>query len=410
MPTLSQIKQVSEVETRFTVTGEDQARRAMEGVAGAQEKVARASETTATVTEQSTRRQLNAASLLDRERKRFDADYRQMQMLQKAAGTFDRSMSQGLIDQTERDRLYGLASAKLAPKTNDNDPTRRGLSSYDKSFIRYQGFDVASTLGSGGSLTTAAFQQGPQLLQQLADRDGGLKAGLKELGVSALGLVTPFTVGATAVAGLGIAFGVAATQASREREMLEKATLGVGAATGATVSQLDALARSSAEGSKVSTSAAREYVATYASLGTLAVPVIGELTRLTSEYARVTGQDGAAAATELGRAVSDGGAALDAVAGKLGGLDDRTRQLIETQSEQGDRSGAQASAAEYLKGTIDANTAATAGWAGAWNLAAKVADGYWESAKRIAGIKLGIVPEGAAEAVVGRSRADQRPP
>jgi hypothetical protein len=124
----------------------------------------------------------------------------------------------------------------------------------------------------------------------------------------------------------------------------------------------------------------------------------------------IRSQDGAAAATELGRAVSDGGAALDAVAGKLGGLDDRTRQLIETQSEQGDRSGAQASAAEYLKGTIDANTAATAGWAGAWNLAAKVADGYWESAKRIAGIKLGIVPEGAAEAVVGRSRADQRPP
>ena len=337
---------------------------------------------------------------VERLRVQLDEEYRRTKQLGTAEDRIGRGVSGGYFDAAEGERLRTLAAAKYAAGgTNDNDPSRRGLSSYDKQFVRYQGFDVASTLGSGGSLTTAAFQQGPQLLQQLADREGGLGAGLKQLGVSALGLVTPTTVATTAVGGMAAALAYAAIQAGKDRDVLEKATKGIGAATGATISQLDDLARANAEGGKVSGSTAREYVAAYASLGSLALPVIGDLTRLTADYARVTGQEGAAAATELGRAVAEGGAALDGVAAKIGGLDDRTRQLIQTQIEQGDRSGAQATAAEYLKSTIDANTAATTGWAGAWNTATAAANGYWEAAKRIAGIRLGIVPEGAAEAV-----------
>ncbi|NEU14978.1 hypothetical protein G3T14_23320, partial [Methylobacterium sp. BTF04] len=335
---------------------------------------------------------------IERLRFQIDEEYRKQRQLGTAEDKIGRGFSGGYFDESERERLRGLAAAKYGGR-NDNDPSRRGLSTYDKSFIKYQGFDVASSLGSGASPITTAFQQGPQVLQQLADREGGLGAGLKQLGVSALSLVTPFTVAGTAVAGLGIAFGVAASQAATDREVLEKATRGVGASTGATVSQLDGLAKATAEGGKVSASIAREYVASYASLGTLAIPVIGDLTRLTAEYAKVTGQDGAAAATELGRAVAEGGSALDAVSTKIGGLDDRTRQLIQTQIEQGDRSGAQATAAEYLKSTVDANAAATTGWAAAWNTATAAANGYWEAAKRIAGIKLGIAPEGATEAV-----------
>ncbi|WP_264047977.1 phage tail length tape measure family protein [Methylobacterium flocculans] len=337
---------------------------------------------------------------VERLRVQLDEEYRRTKQLGTAEVRIGRGVSGGYFDAAEGERLRSLAAAKYAAGgTNDNDPSRRGLSSYDKQFVRYQGFDVASTLGSGGSLTTAAFQQGPQLLQQLADREGGLGAGLKQLGVSALGLVTPITVATTAVGGMAAALAYAAIQAGKDRDVLEKATKGIGAATGATISQLDDLARANMEGGKISGSTAREYVAAYASLGSLALPVIGDLTRLTADYARVTGQEGAAAATELGRAVAEGGTALDGVAAKIGGLDDRTRQLIQTQIEQGDRSGAQATAAEYLKSTIDANTAATTGWAGAWNAATAAANGYWEAAKRIAGIKLGIVPEGAAEAV-----------
>jgi hypothetical protein len=337
---------------------------------------------------------------IERLRFQIDEEYRKQRQLGTAEDKIGRGFSGGYFDEAERDRLRGLASAKYgAGGQNDNDPSRRGLSTYDKQFIKYQGFDVASSLGSGASPITTAFQQGPQVLQQLADREGGLGAGLKQLGASALSLVTPFTVSAGAVTALAAAMAYAAVQSGKDQEILEKATKGTGAATGATASQLDAIARSNADSGKVSATASREIVAGYASMGTIALPVIADLTRVTTEYARVTGQDAAEATRELGRAITDGASGMDAIAAKIGGLDDKTRQLIQTQIEQGDRSGAQATAAEYLKSTIDANATATTGWAGAWNTATAAANGYWEAAKRIAGIKLGIAPEGATEAV-----------
>lgn len=164
------------------------------------------------------------------------------------------------------------------------------------------------------------------------------------------------------------------------------------------MAQLDAMAKASAEGGKVSTSASREIVAAYAQTGQIALPVIGDLTRVTSDYARLIQTDVASASADLARMFSDPASGADELAKRIGGPNDRTRQLIATQIEQGDRSGAQATLAETLRATVEANTSATTGWAAAWDRAKAAADGYWEAAKRIAGIKLGIAPEGAAEA------------
>lgn len=402
MPSLNTIRTLT---VQHRSEGADRVIADLRGVAAAEGAVGEAANRAATVTEQASRRQLSAASALDREMKKIDASYRATQSQSRATSTFDRAYQQGIIDLERRDQLakqadehYGRMAGGTAAR-NDNDPARRGLSTYDKQFIKYQGFDVASSLGSGAGLGTVAFQQGPQVLQQLADREGGLGAGLKQLGESALGLVTPVTVATTAVAGLGIAAAVAASQVSKDREVLEKSTQGIGAATGATVSQLNALAVSNAEAGKVSTSTAREIVAGYASLGTIAVPVIGDLTRVTSEYGRITGQDTVQATAELGRAFSDIATGADTISAKMGALSDTTRQLIQTQIEQGDRSAAQQTLADSLKASIDANVASTGSWASAWNTATAAANGYWEAAKRIAGIKLGVAPEGAAEAV-----------
>ncbi|MCJ2036132.1 phage tail length tape measure family protein, partial [Methylobacterium sp. J-068] len=338
---------------------------------------------------------------IERLRFQIDEEYRKAKQLGTAEDRIGRGVSGGYFDAAEAERLRGLAAAKYGGATsNDNAPQSRGLNTYDKLFVKYQATDFAQQVFAGTSPVTAAVQQGGQLYQQLADREGGLGAGLKQLGVSALSLVTPFTVGATAVTAMGAAMAYAAVQAGKDQEVLEKATKGVGAATGATASQLDAIARTYAESGKVSASASREIVAGYASMGTIALPVIADLTRVTTEYAKVTGQDAASATAELGRAITDGASGLDSIAAKIGGLDDRTRQLIQTQIEQGDRSGAQATAAEYLRSTVEANTTATTGWAGAWDRAAAAANGYWEAAKRIAGIKLGVAPETATEAVV----------
>lgn len=288
------------------------------------------------------------------------------------------------------------AAAGARAAGNDN---RRGLSADQGRNLAYQGFDVFTSFAGGMPAGLIASQQGPQVLQALMMSEGGLKGGIKDLGATAAGLLTPFTLATTAVVGFGAAVTAAAVAAGQDRATLEKSLQGIGAASGATVSQLDALARSNAEAGKVSASTSREIAAGYASTGQFALPVIDSLTRATSEYARITGQDVPAATAELGRMFADPARGADDLAAKIGGLDDRTRQLIATQIEQGDRTAAQQTLADALKASIDANATATTGWAAAWSTATAAALGYWEAAKRIAGIKLGIAPEGAQEAV-----------
>ncbi|MBA9071488.1 phage-related minor tail protein [Methylobacterium sp. RAS18] len=348
----------------------------------------------------------NPATLreVERVRARLDEEYRNTRQLERDVAAIGRGEAAGSFSTAYATRLRDLAERRYG---NDNDPAapRRGLDSNQRRDLMYQGGDVVASLGSGAGLGTVAFQQGPQILQGLAMGEGGLKGGIKALGQSALSLVTPMSVGATAVVGLGAAFLLAGKQAGDGRETLEKATQGIGRMTGASAAQLDVLARTNADAGKVSVSTAQEIVAAYASTGRIAMPVLGDLTRATSEYARVTGQDVPTATAELARMFADPARGADDLAAKIGGLDDRTRQLIQTQVEQGDRTAAQQTLADSLKASIDANATATTGWAAAWNTAATAAAGYWEQAKKIAGLKLGIVPEGAQEALARTEQA-----
>ncbi|QIJ75064.1 hypothetical protein GU700_10965 [Methylobacterium sp. NI91] len=459
------INTIRTIKVRYESEGADRARSDAEAVASSHANLATQTERAAVVTEQASRRQLSAASSYERLRAQVDETYRAQQRFERGVTVLDRALQQGVVDATGYDRTLGQLQARYggltsaaeraataqhsigamwkdlssqgaaasrqieverarvdanleasrrlgslgpaAPRAaneNDGPALRRGLDSNQRRDLMYQSSDVVASLGSGAGLGTVAFQQGPQILQGLAAGEGGLRGGLKALGESALGLVTPMTVAGTAVAALGTAMAVAAFQAATDREVLEKATMGIGRATGATVGQLDALARANAEAGKVSASTAREIVAGYAQGGKIALPVIGDLTRATAEYARVTGQEVPAATAELAGMFADPARGADELATKIGGLDDRTRQLIQTQIEQGDRSAAQQTLAESLKTSIDANANATTGWAAAWNTAATAAAGYWEQAKRIAGLKLGIVPEGAQEALARTER------
>lgn len=342
----------------------------------------------------------SAATLreVERVRSRLDEEYRNSRQLERDVAAIGRGEAAGSFSTTYATRLRDLAERRYG---NDNDPAapRRGLSEFQRRDLTYQGLDVFTGVAGGMPLGLIAAQQGPQIFQGLATGEGGLKSGLKALGESAMALVTPMSVGATAVAGLGAAFLLAGKQAGDEREALEKATQGIGRATGASAAQLDALAQANAEAGKVSASTAREIVAGYASTGKIALPVIDDLARSTKEYARITGQDVPAATAELARIFADPARGADELSNKIGALDDRTRQLIQTQLEQGDRSAAQQTLADTLKASIDANATATTGWAAAWNTAATAAAGYWEVAKKIAGVALGAVPPGAAEEV-----------
>ncbi|POR40513.1 phage tail length tape measure family protein [Methylobacterium sp. V23] len=322
---------------------------------------------------------------LERLRTQLDEEYKRAKQLGTAEDKIGRGFSSGYFDETERDRLRGLAAVRYGGQ-NDNDPSRRGLSTYDKSFIKYQGFDVASTLGSGGSLTTAAFQQGPQLLQQLADREGGLKAGLTQLGESAKGLVTPFTAAGAAVAATVAVFALASSQYAKDQETLAQSLRTTGRATDLSIAQLEALATRNAEAGKVSTSTAREIAAGYASTGEIAGPVFDTLIAKTAEYAKITGQDVPTATAELARMFADPAKGAEDLGSKLGGLSDRTLQYIATLAEQGDKTQAQIALSDVFQAQVAKNTSATTAWGNAWNFVSSTADKAWESIKRASGM------------------------
>lgn len=396
MPSLESLRQVSEVESRFTVSGEAEARRAMDGVADAEGKVARGAEAVAVATEKVERAQLSQARAAENLRSRLDETFRAQQRYESELSKISRFEAGGYYTaQTAADLRAKAFDRAGGNVTNDNVPGRRGLDANQRRDLLYQGGDVVASLGSGAGLGTVAFQQGPQVLQGLAAGDGGLKGGLKALGESAMGLVTPFTLATTAVLGAGAAFGVAASQASSDQAVLEKATQGIGRATGATAGQLEVLARSTAEAGKISTSSARELAASYTSTGQLAVPVIEQLTRVTSDYARLTSQELPAAGAELARRFAEPARGAEELAAKIGGLDDRTMQFVRSLEVQGDRTAAQTALGDALKATIDANAAATTGWAAAWNTVTGAADRAWESLKRAAGAATGLAPESA---------------
>lgn len=309
----------------------------------------------------------------------------------KAAEDFERAAGRAVAPQAATPNVLPPPAAPPGPN-NDN---RRGLAAYQKQNLSYQAFDIFTQAGAGAPAGLIAVQQGPQILQSLMASEGGLRGGLKDLGATALSLVTPFSVATTAVVGFGAAYTAAAISAGADRQKLEAATLGVGRASGETAGSLDAFARSNAEAGRVSTSTAREIVAAFNQTGEISSTVYGTLIASTQRFADLTSQDVPAAAAELARMFSDPARGAEDLAGKIGGLDDRTRQLIQTQQEQGDKSAAQETLAAALKAQIDANAASTTGWAAAWNTVSTAADKAWEALKRAAGAATGLAPESA---------------
>lgn len=332
---------------------------------------------------------------VERLRNRLDEEYRNATQRERVESIIGRGFSSGALDQAEADRLRRLAGERYGGSDNDNAPGRGGLSGGQRQDLMYQGSDVVASLGSGAGLGTVAFQQGPQILQGLAAGEGGLRGGLTALAESAKALVTPFTVAGTAVVAAAATFTLAASQYARDQSVLERATQGLGRSTGASVTMLNDLATANASAGKVSVSTAREFAASYASTGQVALPVIGDLISRTSEYARITGQDATSATADLARAFADPVAGADQLASKLGGLDDITRQNIVTLQEQGDRAGATAALMEVLKAQIEANAQSTSAWGSAWNFVSKAADGAWESVRRAAAAVAGFSPADA---------------
>lgn len=242
--------------------------------------------------------------------------------------------------------------------------------------IKKYGGDAAFTtnqvmiLGSAARHTIDALISGQSPLRALSVEgikvssalgEGGLSGLLKGVGQGILGLLSPTSLLVGGLAAVGGAALYAYDSYITSQKALELATAGVGRAAGATVDQLNLIASSASEAGRVSVAAARDMEVAFLRTGRIGADQFGALISAAKNYAATTGEDITAATRELASAFADPAKGVDLLNAKVGGYDDRTRQLIKTLAAQNDLTSAQKVLLEGLKPSlIDAAETTTA--------------------------------------------------
>ncbi|MBA9071739.1 hypothetical protein FHR71_005525 [Methylobacterium sp. RAS18] len=411
MATLNTIRTVS---VRYQSEGADRFRSDADAAAASQANLAQATEQAATVTEQSARRQLSAASAYDRVRASVDANYRSQLAMERATRTVDRAMQQGVIDNTAYERTLAQIQARFATTTSAADkmaaawrnlgaageansrlltpsgrlgslssdgsvPLRPGVGSAanqntagrrlrqdEATNLLYQGGDIAAQLGSGSPLSMIALQQGPQIAQVFAGPGGASVKGAFAQATEALGgflnKIGPVGIG---IGGLTVAATAGtlafATYRSAQAET-EKALGGLGRVAGVTIGQVNALADAQARVGGMSRGTAREIAAMYAGTGGVGGAALGDALGVTRDFSKFLGVDQSEGAAALAAALGDVSRGAGDLSQRYGLLTDAQAESVRQMDAQGDRLGAQKRLLDAVRDSTRGLAEQTTGW------------------------------------------------
>jgi hypothetical protein len=386
------VKRLIDIQAR--TTGVAEATQKLDALSDAHQGVAQAAEQAATATEDATQANSKASASVGSLEKRleglqrkYDVAYRAQAVLKKDVRDLDKALAAGRIDSTRHQALVKMAeeaSQKTLKQTQiiqtaatkaiaANDDVAESntrviqLGSHQWSSLRSQAIDAATMLSGGSSPFQVMSSQSGQVIEALGSNPNGIGGSLKGIGQAALGLVNPFTIAFTAIAATVGTAAYALVSYSNQIDALEKSLRGRGMSTSATVGQLNEVAKANANAGNVSTRAARDMTAAYASTGQIGLSMMGNLVTVQREYAKQTGQDLPEATAELAKIMADPAKGAALVAEKFGSLGDKTRQLIERQQESGDLAGAQKTLFDALNGTLNKHAKELTGIAALWD-------------------------------------------
>lgn len=236
-----------------------------------------------------------------------------------------------------------------------------------------QGADVLTTGAMGMDPAMIAIQQGPQIIDALAQ--AGIRATPAMLALGG----TVAAVGAAVIAA-----GVAQAKYEASVKAVEVATRGLGVTSGMTAEAVLRQADAAAQAGDISRTSAREYAAEYVSTGKIGTGVLQDLVAMTKDYAATTRQDAAGATKELAAAFSDPAKGAKDLNDKLHFLRGAELEHIENLAWAGREAEAQAILVDRLKGTMQDASDATSGWARAFDgLAKSAGDGFDKVGKYI---------------------------
>lgn len=242
----------------------------------------------------------------------------------------------------------------------------RRLRSDEVTNLMYQGGDIAAQLGSGSPLSMIAMQQGPQIAQIFAGPGGAsVKGAFAQAGEAVGNFVTKIGPVGLAFGGLAVATGVglAALISYRSGQAeVEKALSGVGRASGATQSSINALAEAQSQAGAMGRRSARDIASAYAGTGRIDASLLGGAVSATPDFAKFLGVDRSEGATELAGSLSDVSRGATELAERYGLLTDAQAESIRRMDAQGDRLGAQRRLLDAVRDSTRGLAEATTGW------------------------------------------------
>lgn len=271
---------------------------------------------------------------------------------------------------------FSKAGARVKVPTLDTSDFEKGakLSSQQFVILKAAAVDAFGSLSAGQKPLTVLTQQAGQVASAIGEDGvmgllGGIGNGLK-------GLVTPATVAAGAIAAVGLTGAIAFSRFTEERLATELALTGIGRLSGITADQIAGMGEEIAKASGVTNAAGREIAVSLAATGKITAANLADVGALSKSYAKLFGKD----VSEAGKELADifGGdlvSGADKLDGRLGMLDDRTRQYIRTLVAQGERQKAQQVLIEAVRPELVKAAEATTLWAKAWGAVKDGADG-----------------------------------
>lgn len=244
-----------------------------------------------------------------------------------------------------------------------------GLSKNQRQTLLYTASDIVGSSANGINPMQLLIQQGPQVLQAFAAEEGGLAKILK--------LVNPVTIGIGAVTAATIV-GAAAWLSYRDNlGKLQALAQGSGRVIGVTGEELEANAEAAAKSGNMSVNAAREIETGYVQMGGIGKNVLRDLTSMTRDFAKATGQDTPAAMQQLGAAMQDPAKGAEDLTVKFGALDQKTIEHIQSLADANDKYGAQAALLDALRPAFDGAADHANVLERAWDGIANAAAGAW---------------------------------
>lgn len=263
------------------------------------------------------------------------------------------------------------AAEKKAADAVKSTAAAGALTAAQKQNLRFQTFDIATSLAGGMNPALIAMQQGPQILQTF----DGPKDALTKI----LGLVGPVRLGLLGVAGV-MAAGIAAHEsyAASVREV-DVALMLHGDRLGMTTQGYLALGRQIADTAGVSNREGREIVTALVNSGARSKEIFDQAAAAARGYAVATGQDAAEAAVTLAEKLKTPGKSARELSDQFNLLDETTIRQIESMERSGDMMGAQARLSEALNGKFSALADETSGWARAFEWLGNAASDAWDA-------------------------------